>query len=306
MTKILVIGAGAIGCFYASKLWQAGAEICLLVRKNAQEVQEKGIDILSINQTYCFRPQLVIDDLAKYQQQPDYILIATKVLPSIDLPSIIAPVLAKHTKIVLIQNGINIECDLAKKIQQQIISVIAFVCVAKISNTKIHHQDNGHLIMGNYQKKASIDTHFLANLFNQVNIATTVSDNIQTDRWEKLIWNASFNPVSVLSGGCNTKQMLDNTHCRQLIMQVMQEVFLLAKADGCFLPENIIAKKIAYTEKMVPYETSMLLDFKHHRPIEIEAILGNALQFAKEKSISTPYLSSLYALLIPFQLKIHC
>ena len=94
--------------------------------------------------------------------------------------------------------------------------------------------------------------------------------------------------------------MLQNQHCRQLIMQVMQEVFLLAKADNCPLPSNIIAEKISYTEKMVPYETSMLLDFKNNRPMEIEAILGNALKFAQQKSIPTPYLSSLYALLSCF------
>jgi len=300
MTKILVIGAGGVGCFYASKLWQAGAEICLLARNNAEEVQKNGIEILSINGNFTFHPQLVISDLSQYKQQPDYILIATKVLPNINLPQIIAPVIAKNTKIVLIQNGLNIEKPLAENFSQQIISVIAFVCVAKISNTKIHHQDNGHLIMGTYQQPANFDVDFLANLFNQVGIKTKVSNHIQTDRWEKLIWNAAFNPISVLSGGCNTQQMLQNQHCRQLIMQVMQEVFLLAKADNCPLPSNIIAEKISYTEKMVPYETSMLLDFKNNRPMEIEAILGNALKFAQQKSIPTPYLSSLYALLSCF------
>jgi 2-dehydropantoate 2-reductase len=300
MTKILVIGAGAIGSFYASKLWQAGAEICLLVRNNAEEVQKNGIEILSINGNFTFYPQSVISDLSQYKQHPDYILIATKVLPNIDLPKIISQVIATNTKIVLIQNGINIEKSLAEKFSQQIISVIAFVCVAKINNIKIHHQDNGYLIMGNYQKKANSDTHFLADLFQQVGIQTKISNHIQTDRWEKLIWNAAFNPISVLSGGCNTKQMLENTHCQQLIKQVMQEVFLLAVADNCSLPNNIIAEKISYTEKMVPYETSMLLDFKNNRPMEIEAILGNALKFAQEKSIPTPHLSSLYALLSCF------
>jgi 2-dehydropantoate 2-reductase len=94
--------------------------------------------------------------------------------------------------------------------------------------------------------------------------------------------------------------MLENKHCKQLIMQVMQEIFLLATADNCSLPKNIIAEKISYTEKMLPYETSMLLDFKNNRPMEIEAILGNALKFAQEKSIPTPHLSSLYALLSCF------
>jgi 2-dehydropantoate 2-reductase len=51
------------------------------------------------------------------------------------------------------------------------------------------------------------------------------------------------------------------------------------------------------TRKMKPYETSMLLDFKAGRPMEVQAILGNALNFAKEKDIAVPYLSTLHVLL---------
>lgn len=296
MTKILVIGAGAIGTFYASKLWQVGCDITLWQRQ-----QHNPINIKSKLGDFIFYPQQIISDLTQYQQQADYILVATKVLPNINLPQLLLPVVSKNSKIVLIQNGINIENKIAKSfIDNEIISVIAFVCVARLANGDIDHQDNGDLIMGNYQKPNSIATNFLAELFRKANIPAKVSKNIQVDRWEKLVWNAAFNPLSVLTGGLNTAQMLANPACRNLIANIMQEVVDLSIADDCSLPAEIIAQKIAYTEKMVPYQTSMLLDFYNNRPLEIEAILGNALDFARQKAVSTPYLSTIYALLSCF------
>jgi 2-dehydropantoate 2-reductase len=121
-----------------------------------------------------------------------------------------------------------------------------------------------------------------------------VSENIQYERWKKLVWNAPFNPMSVLCVGADTKKILDNLASRNLVENVMKEVCILAEADNCKLPLDVIAKNIDATEKMKPYKTSMLLDFEAGRKMEIEAILGNAINFAKEKSIEVPYLSSFY------------
>jgi 2-dehydropantoate 2-reductase len=81
----------------------------------------------------------------------------------------------------------------------------------------------------------------------------------------------------------------------------MQEVCILAEIDGFKLPKDVIEKNLEATLKMKPYKTSMLLDFEAKRKMEIEAILGNAINFAKRKSVATPYLSSLYGLLTCYQ-----
>ena len=59
----------------------------------------------------------------------------------------------------------------------------------------------------------------------------------------------------------------------------------------------MIRKNIEDTEKMTPYKTSMLLDYENKRPMEVEAILGNALRIAGKYNIKTPHLKTLYALL---------
>ena len=201
----------------------------------------------------------------------------------------------------MLQNGIHIEKKWQEKFpNHHLISILAFVCVAKNSPTTIKHQDYGRLIIGDFPSDISPKTLSLIELFQKSGVEVETSKNIQTQRWKKLVWNAAFNPISVVSGGFNTEQILKNSETSNLAHQIMQEICVLAKLDSCELQEDIIEKTVELTKKMKPYKTSMLLDFEEKRPMEIEAILGNALRFAKEKSAKTPYLERVYDLIKKF------
>ncbi len=295
MTKILVIGTGAVGGLYAAKLAQAGAEVTVLCRSDYDLVKKSGIFIKSHWGNFHFTPKKVLHDLSQYQDQADFILVATKVLPEISVIDLVSPVLSVNSSVVLLQNGIHIEKPIVKNFpQHHLISVIAFVCAAKNAPAIIYHQDYGRLIIGDFPNGVSAKTFELIELLKKSGVPVEASKNIQLERWKKLVWNSAFNPISVIAGGVDTKAILENFDLQKLAKNVMQEVCLLAKVDGFELPENIIEKTIDLTEKMRPYKTSMLLDFEAKRPMEIEAILGNAISFAKEKSVAVPFLSRLY------------
>ena len=92
-------------------------------------------------------------------------------------------------------------------------------------------------------------------------------------------------------------RVLDSFRNETFDKNIMKEICELAKADNCELPIDVIEKNIVATQKMKPYKTSMLLDFEAGREMEVEAILGNAIKFAQSKSMSTPYLSTIYAII---------
>ena len=298
MTKILVIGAGAIGCFYASKLANQGVEIVLWCRSNYDFIKKNGLEIESYLGNYHFIPYRVLKNLDEADDDFDYILIATKNLPSIDISQLILKILKPKTKIILFQNGIHIENNLAKNFaNHEIISAIAFIAVSRKFPNIIHHQDYGKLTVGTYNNKASKYVYFLADLWKKAGIEVEVSDNILQERWKKLVWNGAFNPLSVILRSKNTAEILNNHLALDLVKNIMNEIIDLAHADNCELSKDIIEKNIIATKKMKPYKTSMLLDFEAGREMEIEAILGNAIKFAKSKSFLTPYLSTIYAII---------
>ena len=140
----------------------------------------------------------------------------------------------------------------------------------------------------------------MANLWQKSGIEVEISDKILFERWKKLVWNGAFNPLSVILRGKNTAEILNNDLALNLVKNIMKEICQLAKADNCELPADVIEKNIIATQQMTPYKTSMLLDFEAGRQMEVEAILGNAVKFAQSKSISIPYLSPIYAILINY------
>ncbi|GDX36064.1 2-dehydropantoate 2-reductase [Alphaproteobacteria bacterium] len=296
MKKILVIGSGAIGCFFASKIAKE-TDLTMLWRNDYQHVIDHGIKIISDKSETVFFPK-IINNLKQYQEQCDYAIIATKVLPSINLIEIIKELKYLPKNIVLIQNGIHIEKEIYKNFPQcSLISALAFIAVSKVSCGIFEHFAYGRLTLGNFPTGLNQDCLDLITLFKTNNIEAKASEKIEEDRWKKLIWNASFNPISVLTGGSDTKKLLDNKNCKELLQKIMKEIIELSCQDGYNLNSDLINKNIEDTLQMRPYKTSMLLDFEAHRPMEVEAIVGNALNFAKSKSIPTPYLSTIYALL---------
>jgi 2-dehydropantoate 2-reductase len=296
--RILVVGTGAIGSFYGGKLAQAGARVATLCRSDYEAVKSQGIKVTSTYGNFHFIPEKVIRHLEEYGSPPNYLLVGLKVLPEINTPEIIREVVGPDTAIVLLQNGVEIEESVSQAFpNNEIISGLAFICVTRNDPGHIVHVDFGRLVIGRFPAGRSDKTDHLARLFNESGVPCTVSEDVVTDRWRKLVWNAPFNPISVLGGGADTKTMVDNPESLELARQVMEEVCRIAEAEGHPLPTGVVEENIEGTRRMSPYKSSMLVDFEAGRPMEVEAILGNGIRAAKRHKIAVPHMESLYGLL---------
>ena len=107
--KILIFGAGAVGAYFGGRLAQAGADVAVVGRSDYEEVKKNGFEIESIKGDFSFMPSQVVRSAAEYQGEADLIIVASKVLPAIDVPSMIKDAVHKNTVIMLAQNGIAIE-----------------------------------------------------------------------------------------------------------------------------------------------------------------------------------------------------
>ncbi|MBF0623092.1 MAG: 2-dehydropantoate 2-reductase [Magnetococcales bacterium] len=295
---ILNIGAGAVGGYYSAKLQQAGCHVTLACRSDYSTVVKKGIAIHSIDGDFHFSPDRVINDIAHYgQPAADILFITLKVLPEIDLPTMIAPAVGENTTIVMVQNGVEIEKPIQDAFPNNpLISGLAFVCLNRTAPGEITHLDYGRLALGRYPNGPSEMVQQLAKLFESVNVPCLVTEQVTQARWRKLIWNAPFNGISVLTQS-DTLEIMQNPETLELSRCVMEEVFQIAAACGHPLPDTIVETNLRDTFKMKPYKTSMLLDYQAERPLEVEAILGNAIRAARRVGISAPHMTTIYSLL---------
>lgn len=294
--KILIVGAGAIGSFYGSLLARAGQQVSMVVRSDYDVVNANGINIESTLGNWNFKPHHVVKNAADYPERADFVVLSTKVTEEIDRVELIRAVVKPETAIVLIQNGIGIEKEIAQAFPGNLlISGLAFICATRIKPGHVQHTAYGRLVFGDYPQGVSDKTTTFATMFDESGINAVSTDNVVTARWQKTVWNAPFNPISVLSSGLDTQTVLNTQE--PYVRAIMSEVGEIAKAVGHPLRDDIVDLNIENTRTMPPYKTSMLIDFEHGRTMETEAILGNAVREGQLAGVATPYLSSLYALM---------
>ncbi len=296
--RVLVLGTGAIGSLYGGLLQQAGAEVSVVCRSDYDHVSADGIAVSSVFGDFHFHPSAVLRQASDSSTPPDYLLVALKVLPEIDTVALLHEAVGPETAIVLLQNGVEIESPVVDAFpDNEVISGLAFVCCNRVAPGRIHHLDYGRITLGSYPKGVSHRAKSLGDLYASVKVPCVLSDDIVTARWHKLVWNAPFNPISVVAGGVDTAQMLAAPACAALVKAVMEEVCEIAAGVGHPLPDSIVADMLGATRQMAPYKTSMLLDYEAGRPMESEAILGNAVRAADRCGVGAPNLRTVYALL---------
>ncbi|WP_432455195.1 MULTISPECIES: ketopantoate reductase family protein [unclassified Agarivorans] len=298
-TKVLVIGAGAIGAYYGARLAQAGAEVSVVVRSDYDGLSHKGEYAIQSHQgDFSFKPSQILKHPRDYQGIADYVIVATKVLPGIDTRELLKDVVSETTTIVLLQNGVEIEEPVQQAFPKaEIISGLCFICVQRVEPGVIDHQDYGHLVIGRYPQGVSERAERLGRMFNRAGVQCEVSAHVQQARWMKLVWNAPYNPLSVLAGGANTQQIMANPQTAQLVTDIMEEVYHVAKAVGAEFDYAVLQQNIDRTLKMCPYKPSMLLDYEAGREMEVESILGSTVKAARRVKVATPHIDSIYALL---------
>ncbi len=279
--KYGVIGAGAVGGYYGSKLVNAGKEVHFLFHKHFDYVKQHGLQVDSCDGSFH------LDDLNAYQHAEDMppcdvVLVGLKTVNNYLLPKLLSPLLKDDTLVVLIQNGIGVEEDLQKLMPKvQLAAGLAFICCAKSQPGLIEHQCYGYINIGNYSCK---NPDLILTVINDFREAGVDANEVEYDeaRWKKAVWNMPFNGMTVALQ-TQTDFLLKSPHTMQLIKDQMLEVIQAAQACGV---KNIDAtfadKMIDNTLNMTPYSPSMKLDFDFHRPMEIEYIYSRPIQKARK------------------------
>ena len=294
----LIIGAGAIGSFYGAILKRAGCTVSAVVRSEYDAVKAHGFRFESPLGDISWKPDYLYKDGDRPDSTPDYVILATKVLPGSDRAGLVRPWVGEGTNIVLIQNGLDIERELADAFPDNpIISCLAFIAVSRVAPGEIKHNAYGRLVMGRYPSGLDDHCQALRDLFVEGGIDIKLTEEVVRERWLKCLWNTPFNPLSVLANGADTYTMLDTPGGEKLVREMMQEVIDAAEADGHPLPPQIIDSNIDGTRKMPAYKNSMALDYLNDRPIELDAILGNVVAIAQKHGVPVPRLETMLAAL---------
>jgi 2-dehydropantoate 2-reductase len=289
-----IIGVGAIGGFYGSKLAYSGQDVHFLSHSDYQFVKERGMQVDSCDGSFH------LDHVNVYQTpedmpQCDVVIVGLKTTNNHLLSELLPPLLHERTVVVLIQNGIGVEADVQQMFPDvQLIAGLAFICSAKTEPGRVNHQCYGSINLGNYSCK---DERLFSAILNDFTNAGIQAGSVPYEeaRWKKAVWNMPFNGMTVALN-TRTDLLLKQPATRQLIRDLMMEVIEAAHHLGVTgLDEAFADKMIQMTDEMTPYSPSMKLDFDFHRPMEIYYLYTRPIQIAREAGFSMPKLEMLEA-----------
>ena len=323
--RILLVGAGAIGAFYASRLACApNTAVSALCRSNYKAVKASGFVVTSpVYQQINFVPEQSFSSSEEARRCGpiyDYLLVATKALPDVsDDSTLLEGLIGPSTSIVLVQNGLGIEEPYRRRFPgAPIISATTIASVAQPNHGVIRHNRWTRISLGPYlsatdratttssdgDEFAIRQTTRFVELLKAGGIKDAEEyshDDMQTLRWHKVAINAAMNPTSVLSGGCGNQEMSTDPELSQHLLGVMNEVLdtaskLLGKPLPSTLatPEQILKSTMKNSSGSKP---SMHADWEKGNRMELEVILGNPIRIARRHGIEMPRLQSMYALL---------
>ena len=299
--RIGMMGTGAIGGFYGVMLARAGFDVHFLLRSEFGAVVEKGLRVesavhgpLQLNPVQAYRS-------ATDMPPCDWLLVGAKATSNADLAPAIVQAAADGAKVLLLQNGLDVEDDLRPLLPESLhlLGGLCLVCVHRVGPGVIAHQALGSVNIGYHSGSCSDQAGRMAMveeavaLFRTAGIDSRAMPDLRQARWQKLVWNVPYNGLSVLLGASTTPLMADSDS-RGLIQALMGEVVRGAQACGHHVEPGYADYLFAMTEKMPDYWPSMYHDYSHGRPLELEAIYGRPLASAKAAGCELPKIEALY------------
>jgi 2-dehydropantoate 2-reductase len=287
-----IIGTGALGGFYGGMLAKAGQEVHFLLRSDFDYIQKHGLRVDSILGDFHLAKVNAYKNPAD-MPKCDVILVCLKTTGNHHLPEMLRPVVHPDSVVVLLQNGLGLEEDLANQLPDVMFAGgLAFICSNKIGPGHIHHLDYGKLNIASFNVADQAVLSHVVTDFQQAGIHADLLPDLKFARWQKLVWNIPFNGMTVVLN-TTTDRIMANESTRELSKELMLEVIRGASACGVPLKESLAQQMIDMTIKMKPYAPSMKLDFDNRRPMEIEYIYSKPIEVARKAGFEMHKISML-------------
>lgn len=287
--RTVIIGPGAMGCLFAALLTEFGHDVWLLDKSEtrAGQIAQSGIRVEGIGGVRLVRPKATSrpDDIGA----ADLVFIWVKAYDTASAVSAAMPVIAGHTQVISLQNGLgNLESIARVVPPQNIIGGITSHGATLLDTGSVRHAGKGDTIIGRMRGQTDGGLQELADLLSEAGIQTTISPDIEAAIWSKLMVNAAINPLTAITRLKNG-QLLESPETRRLLDLVIEETERIVACTGVALLYSSVRDRVyAVCEATAGNRSSMLQDVLRGRRTEIDAINGALIEKSMTLNIQAP------------------
>jgi len=289
--EILVFGAGAIGSFFGGLLSQRHNVTLIGRAEHISAIKSHGLRVRG-KTAIIAKPRAAIR--VPQNARPDFVFVTTKSYDTANAMIALRP-FADRAIFVTLQNGLGNAETIAKTARHVVAGTTAHG-VTFVGPGEIRHAGVGETVLGAWTRVDESDLVRLRDLLADVGIVASVTSDIQTELWSKLVVNASINPIAALAEVPNGRLVRDK-RLLGLIENVCREATAVAKAEGARVDEEELRHRtLLVAKRTAANRASMLQDLDRHHRTEIDAITGSIVRVAERRRIPVPLNAGLYAL----------
>jgi 2-dehydropantoate 2-reductase len=311
-TKIVILGAGSVGCYIGGCLIAAGANVSLVGRARLQQdIAQHGLRLTDWehrNSTVSASDIHFTTD-NDVLAAADFILLCVKSLDTENAAALIKQYASPNAVVVSFQNGVGNGELLQSSLQQTVLKGMVPFNIFYQGEGHFHCGTQGYLAIEN---KDDVCQALLVQL-NRAKLPVDVYDDLTSVQYGKLIINLN-NAVNALSG-IPLQQQLGNRDYRKVVAAAQKEALAVLNAEGITparmgkvipslmpfilsLPNGLFKLVAASTLKIDPQaRSSMYEDLELNRPTEIDFLNGEIVRKGKQLNIDTPVNSHITALI---------
>lgn len=308
LNKVLIVGAGGIGGYYAARLAEAGHGVVLTARgDHLKALRAEGLTVDYEGQIFRHSlPACSHEELVRDYRPDDFDLVAIA-LKSTATGAVMAELTdwlcAGSVPVLSLQNGVDNERIIADVVGEG--RVLGGLAVRIGGHTtepgKVFAEGAAQIVMGAWPKQGLGDARVpllerMKTAFTEAGIPTTVVDDIRYELWRKLVINNGVNPLSALTR-LDTRSLTHHPEFRMSVYSMMAETVEASKADGVNLTQEDLDEMFALIRSFNAIKTSMLVDVEKGRPLELVSISGAVLRRSKQLGVDAPVTTLVTALL---------
>ena len=289
MTKLVVVGAGAVGAYFGARLVQAGRDVTFTARgANLEHLRKTGIAVESILGDLTLGPVRAVEAPADVERA-DVVLVCVKRADTRAAVAGLAARLAPGAIVVSLQNGIDaaeeLEAELAIGPQPR---AVAYIGAELVTPGRVSHSTEGRIVVGEPDGRSSPRLDRLVETLDVPGFGVATSAAIESLRWKKVAWNAAFNLLCAVTRR-DTAGVIGAAGGRELVRSVFAEVVAVARTAGAAIEDDWIDRMLAATErKLTRVRPSTLQDRERGRPLEHDALTGAVVRRGTSLGVPTP------------------
>jgi 2-dehydropantoate 2-reductase len=303
--RIAVMGAGGVGGYFGGRLAEAGHQVTFIARgRNLDKIRTDGLRITAPETDTTIGSVGAADDPAS-AGEADVVLVAVKSWQVPEVAASLKPLLAEHTVVLPLENGVEAPGRLATALGAQHVFGGVCVIISYLAEPgHVHHVGGTPSIQLGPIEPGLPDSirrtaAELREALTGAGVECTDSPDIHRAMWRKFLLITSYGGVGAVTGqpvGV-TRQL---TETRELIEEAMNEVSAVARARGVGLDAEDVRSMMRQVDAFAPESTaSMQRDLAAGRPSELNDQNGAVVRLGAQSGVDTPVHRFIHTCLLP-------